>query len=530
MRLKLIGFSLFLALLAGNVMAEFVPWGMWQKSVPVVYQTWTNDYMSYRTVWHDYQSNSTTIAYDHNPNFPLDATNLPAGSEPVATNIGVNALGVVDYAYLFDGVNDYQQMADSRATELWLYDFTVTAWVKLLSIKNKYCVIIEDRGTSGIAQWNLAVQATNVYWYFQAVDGGSDQAFASSGNALPTNEWIHVAGVRKDITNVYFYTNGVLAGAASNSALGSVDTYPAPAPMIGKSPSAVGAEFPGYIDNVNTYLRAFSVADITNEVWNTDHRGINLLGNMESTNRNWSDITVPLMGLNMRSITGTQINDYTVNGHNATNYNATTEVTGTNEHNVINYAMRFNATNEYIDCGSIIPEISTASDLTICFWLNKNCLTNNGDLFCVSDASDAADYFGIWVSGAGGATEYGKLTYYLAWNTSQKILAETTSPVLTSNENYFVAVVLGTGGNRMFINTDTVALTHTGGTAATTNTASGITGLDDIRIGGVRIGSLDYNKADGAITDFLIFTKGLSTAELRLISQWTKPANNLKVY
>jgi len=507
--------------------------GYYVPSTATSYSTWTNAYMSYRTVWHDYQSNgvdsaTNSIAYDHNPNFPLDATNLPASSEPVATNFWTNALGVVDYAYLFDGVNDFQAMGDSLASGMLLRDTTISMWIKMVSVKTTSSYIVID-SSSGNSVWALGLTGTNSGVFFLCRDGDSDIATAVSGNGLPTNEWVYVTGVRKDVTNVYIYTNGILAGAASNSLLGSVNTKTEPAPVVGAYDAST-LFFNGYIDNLFLYDRAFSVTDITNEMWNTDHSGVNLLGSMESTNRNWSDITVPLMGLNMRSITGTQINDYTVNAKNATNNNATTEVAGTNEHNVINYAMRFDATNEWINANSILPEMQTAKDLTVCFWVSKNCLTNTGGLFSIVNGNNGTNFLQIRANGSGVSGNYGKVEYVMRYSGAIRISAITTSPVLTSNTYAFVAARFGQSGNSLNINNDSVALTHSFGSGSTTNCVDGIASMNDVRIGGVVSAGVHFNNADAAITEVLIFTNWLSNQELRLISQWTKPSNNLKVY
>ena len=502
-------------------------------AVAATYSTWTNTYMSYRSLWQNYQSNSVTIAYDHNPGFPVDATNQPAASEPTATIVGTNALGVIDYAYLFDGLNDYQIMSESRGLSPGLDDFTCSAWAKMVSASVNYEVIFGDLGTSGTARWALGLTQTNSQMYFSVTDTGGDYATAYSSQGIPTNEWVHLMGVRKDVTNVYLYTNGVLAGASSNSALDSCYTFPNPHPSIGAvlNVATGGLFFNGYIDNAYFYARAFTADDATNEAWNTDHRGVNVAGNVESTNRNWSDITVPVGGYNMRGdITGL-ITDYTGHSNGATNNggNATQEEAGTNEHGVINYAIRLNAADEYMDCASLIDDISSASDLTICFWINQNSLTGYNNILGISDGSDATDHLHLYANGSGTPADYGRVSFSL-YSTTAKIAWRTTAPILTSNTWAFIALRFGTGGNYVTVNDKYPALTYARGNYAVTNTLTGITGMDVVRVGGIRISNTDYNTADCAMTDILFFTNFLSNLELQLIAQWTKPDNNLKVY
>lgn len=528
MRLKLIGFSLLLALLAGNVRAEFVPWGLWQKSVPVVYSTWTNAYMSYRTLWHDYQSNSTTIAYDHNPNFPLDATNLPAGSEPVATIVGTNALGVVDYAYLFDGVNDFQKMALSWGLSPGTNDITISVWCKPLVLNTNAAWLFHDYGTASTVSWGFGISDVTTNFFAVFRDDDSDICRAVGTSVASTGAWYHVVATRSN-TTVCLYVNGLLEVTTNNANLDNVYSLPSPNPSIGAFNSGTAYFFSGIVDNLFVYPGLImTLTDVTNEYAKTDHSGITGIGEMEDKSRNFFDFSTPTIGLNMRTVSEPEISDYSGNGNTATNINsAVRKNEGTNENGAICYSYYFNPTlTQYISGNSAVTEVQAMDSATITAWVNVTNFANFATIACASDSGTLRDFVLLQVD----PTTAGSINFQIRQEGTIRISANTVDHFLKSNQWHHVALIMGNAGNRLLIDGEGASLSY--GTGSTTNTYcfNDISDIDDLSLGSRFQNSVRDSYFVGGMANMRIYPKTLKTWEIYQEYLWTKPSNDLQVY
>ena len=505
--------------------------GYYVPSTATSYSTWTNAYMSYRTVWHDYQSNgvesaTNSIAYDWGV-WDSDATNKPASSEPVLTILHTNAVGMVINGYTFDGINDYQVMAESRGIDPQTWDFTVSAWCKPTTVDGNIQAVFRDNGTT--AGWSLGIHA-NTNWYFGCLDSGSDTAFFSNTfNTVTINTWHHLVGVRSN-TTVYLYVDGVLLGTNKNSALDSVYTFAGNPPTIG-SYRGSAQFFDGIIGNVNMYAGiVFSPTDVTNEYAKTDHAGITGLGDMEDSGRNFIDPLSTMLGYNFRTLNGTNVADYSGNGYTGYLYGSPARKEyGTNEHGVIGYAYAFtNGGGQYINANSAISAVQTASDLTISMWVKQNNIADNANaMFSATDSGDANSYFYVRMYGSG---VDGKIDFRIDENNVSKLNAISSSAVMVAGTWHHVVLELGTGGNVLWVDGKYAPVTYTTGTSATTNTPACIGDIDDIRFGSLKIGGTEYNTLNGDLSSPRIYTRDLSNPELVRLYHWSKNRNDLQVY
>lgn len=135
---------------------------------------------------------------------------------------------------LLDGDGDYVDVESSGAFAF--SSFTVEAWIYAVSWP-QYCWLVDFRDGGA---FTMGFSSGKFYPYV----GNVDQA-QSSGSALPTGEWVHVAFCY-DGTSVKCYANGTLAYTLNDSGA----TQSSNAPKIGSNSSGSGEFFNGYIDDL----------------------------------------------------------------------------------------------------------------------------------------------------------------------------------------------------------------------------------------------------------------------------------------
>ena len=514
-----------LLLLPVAASAEFIPFGFWQGAAEIP-GTWTNTYMSYRSLWHNYQSNSVTIAYDWGP-ADLDATNMPGASEPTATIIGTNALGVVDYGYTFDGVNDYQKMANSWGVSPGTNNVTISVWCKPISVDTNGDFIFHDYGTGGIVSWGLGIGSdTNFFALFRDDDG--DAARPQGTTEVTPGTWYHVVATLSN-TTARLYVNGSLEATTNNAALDNVYSAPAPNPAIGSLSDGAQFFFNGIIDNLYLYPgRVMSLIDITNEYAMTDHAGITGNGNMEDFSRNFSDFSTPTIGLNMRTVSEPEISDYSGNGNTATNINsAIRKNEGTNENGVICYSYYFNPTlTQYLSGNSAISEIQSMDSATITMWVNVTNFANNTALMCASDSGTLRDFVLLETENA----VAGRLVLNVRQEGTTRIYGDTTDHYLASGTWHFVVLAIGAAGNNIFIDGERAVVNYTTGSSASTYCFNDITDIDNLSFASrFQNGAMDLYFV-GGLSNIRIYPKTLQSWEIYQLYIWTKPSNDLEVY
>ncbi|MHC4735612.1 MAG: LamG domain-containing protein [Planctomycetota bacterium] len=154
--------------------------------------------------------------------------------------------GQINGALSFDGVNDYVDMADTVKDYLGI-NYTVSAWIKTNTVSASTSILTYRHSTDGNpVLFALGQYYTNVD--FAVRDNSHNLAKAIYANALTTNTWYHVAGVREANT-VNAYVNGV-SGTPDSAILGTIspDNLKIGALQFGGNP--ISNHFDGTIDDV----------------------------------------------------------------------------------------------------------------------------------------------------------------------------------------------------------------------------------------------------------------------------------------
>jgi hypothetical protein len=109
------------------------------------------------------------------------------------------------------------------------------------------------------------------YLFNLAIEGGSLSLQINSGAAynlhsrgngtVPSGRWVHVAATF-DLTNVYLYVDGIMAGASVFQQAIPLDTSSVIVGGLQQQDSSVTARFPGAVDDVAIYSRALTADQI----------------------------------------------------------------------------------------------------------------------------------------------------------------------------------------------------------------------------------------------------------------------------
>ncbi|MHC4735613.1 MAG: LamG domain-containing protein [Planctomycetota bacterium] len=209
------------------------------------FTTWAELY-SYLVSWWKFDEGSGSVAYDS------------AGTNDGSIYGATWTTGQIDGALSFDGLNDYVDMADTVKHYLDT-SYSVSVWIKTNTVSTSTSIVAYRHSTDG----NPVLFASGQYYtdaHFAVRDNSHNLAKAIYANALTTNTWYHVAGVREGDT-VYVYVNSV-SGTPGSVTLGAItpDNLKIGALQWGGNP--VSGHFDGTIDDVMIFNRALSEEEI----------------------------------------------------------------------------------------------------------------------------------------------------------------------------------------------------------------------------------------------------------------------------
>jgi hypothetical protein len=279
--------------------------------------------------------------------------------------------GRVGQGYWFDGVDDYVSMGDpaSGLLDLGDQDMTLAAWI-YPEEENTFRPIIAKVTSASEKEYALVVQTANQL-QFEIETSGNGAAVSSPDNAVPKNQWSHIAATYNDATReVKLYVNGV-----EQSTSGSILADPvnfAQDLQIG-SFDYNGSFFKGGIDEVRIYDRILA-SDEVSQIYQ-----IGATTKLNTTLTNVPSLESGLLlhytfdGKDVSSSTDritSEITDRSGQGNTGDwrNHGSTTKP------GRIGSSIEFDGTNDDIDAGSasIIDNLGRSTPMSFAAWIYPN--------------------------------------------------------------------------------------------------------------------------------------------------------------
>jgi len=167
-------------------------------------------------------------------------------------------IGQFNGALSFDGMDDYVDMADTVKNYLET-SYTFSAWIKTNTILGVHSIAAYRRSTYDIGyQILLHLQHNNSDVQFAV--GSQNYAVASYPDALTTNTWYHIVGIREEnVLNVY--VNGV-SGIPDSETFGEISPDNFKIGAIHCCGQVIQSFFDGTIDDVKIFNKALSMEEI----------------------------------------------------------------------------------------------------------------------------------------------------------------------------------------------------------------------------------------------------------------------------
>ncbi|QRK11284.1 DUF1593 domain-containing protein [Archangium violaceum] len=164
--------------------------------------------------------------------------------------------GKTGNAIQFDGVDDRVNLGNPEHLR-FTGAMTLSAWVWIDSFTSSGR-IINKQGGGGSRGWSLNIESGG-YASFQIATSSTTLVYIN-GTALPTNQWLHLAGTYEPGVAMRLYVNGVL-NASLTSGVPASQYNSTLNVAIGSRPGG-GNAFDGKIDDVRIYSRALTAAEI----------------------------------------------------------------------------------------------------------------------------------------------------------------------------------------------------------------------------------------------------------------------------
>jgi regulation of enolase protein 1 (concanavalin A-like superfamily) len=208
--------------------------------------------------WQFEEGSGTSVADQSGNGFNGAFDNVATWGGPKWTN---SPLGV--YALSFDGVNDRVIVGNPIALQI-TGPMTLTAWVNARAF-NQNGRIVTKGGGSGSRGWALNVEGSGSpanCGSFQVAANATTTFAIKTTTSIPSNQWIHLAGVYVPGESVRIYTNGFFNNEITTGVPASQNN-PNLNVAIGARPTgSVDTPWQGLIDEVRIFNRALSEEEI----------------------------------------------------------------------------------------------------------------------------------------------------------------------------------------------------------------------------------------------------------------------------
>ncbi|RAU98608.1 LamG-like jellyroll fold domain-containing protein [Paenibacillus sp. YN15] len=397
-----------------------------------------------------------------------------SGNVPVGTLIGgpVWTTGHTNGALSFDGADDYVNLGNPSALQM-TGAMTLSAWVYVDTFTHAGRIIAKQ-GASGHRGWSLNVESDGKA-SFQIATNSTTVQLVNSAAAIPSGQWVHLAGVYEPGTALKIYVNGRLSNSNTTSIAASQYNNSLNV-NIGRRPSG-DLYFDGKLDEVKAYNKSLSASEVAN---------------LASTSTTVPDL---IAHWSLNETSGTTAADNSGNDIDGTLTNGPVWTAGHT-----NGALSFDGTDDYINLGNPAALRLTGA-MTLSAWVYVDTFTHAGRIIAKQGAASNRG----WTLNV---ESDGKASFQIATNSTTVQLVNSASAIPTGQWVHLAGVYEPGTALRIYVN----------GTLSNSNTtsiaASQYNNTLNVNIGRRPSGDLYF---DGKIDEVRVYGRALSAAEISAI-------------
>ena len=401
-------------------------------------------------------------------------------------------------AFVFDGLIDYIECGSSDNFAFGTGDYTIELWCKTDTGSAGDGLIHLTPGGSGSSSWQIKLETTNQITYSYSANSE-----ITSSSTVSVGQWTQIVATRSG-TALTLYINAVSEATGTSSA--NLNSTGALRLGIRRS-LGVGGRYDGKISIVRLYKgKALTAAEVQQNYDANRGRYVSYPKPIVT-----SGLILHLDAANTSSYSGSgnTWTDLSGNSNTGTLTNGPTFSTDNGG------AIVFDGTNDFVTLGTQINSDITTTNVTISFWayidstaadevfVSMETLNINIPLIIWYDTSSTYEVQNTGSGDVGGGST-NVITTAVTDASSEKRFT-TSNNALSANTWYNIAVVLDVTNNEFYTYINGVEEAKW----TSNNTSGGIKSTtNDFRIGG---GS-PY--LDGRISQFLVYTKALTAAEV----------------
>lgn len=174
--------------------------------------------------------------------------------------------GNLNSALKFPGVaNSNVTIADTPKLQI-IGNMTLAAWVFADSAMADALNgrIISKMAGGGSRSWSLNIESGGLPATFQIASDGNNVVEVADTNPLPTNEWVHIAGVFRSGKALEIYVNGEIKGDNTSIIPKEQFSENGQPVLIGSRNACDNCAWMGSIDDLVVYERDLTQAEIVN--------------------------------------------------------------------------------------------------------------------------------------------------------------------------------------------------------------------------------------------------------------------------
>ena len=446
--------------------------------------------------------------------YKLDASELYSDSWSVENNASPTTF---KSALDFDGSNDYVDCGNNSSLNP-TSQLTLSVWAKRIGSGTgaNPCIFSSSKSSSNNGGFLLETGINRFRFYVDTTGSGGWVNIINNAD-LVNNQWYHVVCIW-DGSDIKMYVDGVLQ---SQTASVTQITYSTNTnARIGRYATSY---FNGSISNVAIYNTALSASNITT-LYNNGVPQATIYGSpvahykLDNTTTGIQDSAGSNNGTNNGATEVATYVNTTAGISSGMNQSALVQSDLSFTNGYSPYALDFDGTNDYIDCGNNSSlQFQPTDALTLSCWFKADSYSSNTIIASNNEWTGAYRGYNLQLTSTGVL----RFTMTSTYTPSNNYIQISSSTTISTGSWYHIVITKDTSiantGLNMYINGSPTSVTR-----ASLGTLSSFTYVSDFNIGGVGNGNQLFN---GSISNVSVWNTNLTSSQVSEIYNEGVPSN-----